>query len=483
MNPYDDNEDQEIEELAEKFKQSVESGEPMYFDSLDLQDIISLFLENNDLESCKQALDQALTTYPDEAYFWMLRSKYYAVQFRFEEAERDLQYAEEHFEAIPELYLQKVLLAHASNKKINALELLQRALEMDEAIPETHLLLTIEYVNCNQIADAVQHASRAIELDPTAAEDLKILVMDFSNRDSEEFQRIIDFFAAMAEEMPLNSHMWCGLGMSYLNNGDFEHAIEAFQFQSSVDTDDPFAYVNLGECYFGIKEYAAAAENFKMANEKCDFFKFNIQIGRCYAKMERFDEALQYFSKADEQDPFYLLKYSEIVKVFKDLGQLDYARSFLRLHISECPNENRALEELLGLLNPESDWDEMIELCNKISSTYDDTFEFLNFVTVFSYTNNCPDLALNYCNEHLDDDSVTESIGYFLAALYFKKGWIQLGCQHLENAILIEKSNCIPNFLHIDPHLREIPEVAEILHRNNLHWFEAQLPDFEEEDV
>lgn len=59
MNPYDDNEDQEIEELAEKFKQSVESGEPMYFDSLDLQDIISLFLENNDLESCKQALDQA----------------------------------------------------------------------------------------------------------------------------------------------------------------------------------------------------------------------------------------------------------------------------------------------------------------------------------------------------------------------------------------------------------------------------------------
>ncbi|MCQ2284059.1 MAG: tetratricopeptide repeat protein [Bacteroidales bacterium] len=481
MNPYDDNEDQEIEELAEKFRLAVDSGDPLFFDSMDLQDIIAYYLENNDLEFCKKALTYAMETYPQEPYFRLLHSKYLAIQMKFSEAEHELDFVEEHFEPMPELYIERVLLAHACHKEINGLELLQKSLELDEAIPETHLLITIEYVNRHKIADAVAHATRAIQLDAAIAEDLKILIMDFGNAFQKENNQTIEFFTAMSEEMPLCSHMWCGLGLAHLNVSNFDQAIEAFQFQTSVDPDDPFAFVNLGESYFGKEDYAAAAENFKIANSKCDYFQFNIQIGRCYAMLKQYDDALQYFIKANDMDPFFLMKYTEIVKVFRDLGQLDDARTYLRMHIQDCPNETRAIEELLNLLNPETDAAEITLLLRKIELNTEDPYDFLSFSTYFCYNNDCPDLGLKICQEHLDDEEVCENIGYFLSALYFKKGLHPQGCEHLENALLICKENFVTDFIRIDYQLKDIPEVANLLDQygcNGDHPYKEDYKDF-----
>lgn len=465
MNPYDENEDQEIEELASRFRQAVEHGESVYFDSTDLQDIISVFLENGELELCKTALKQAITNFPQEPYFHLLYAKYYALQFRFTDAERELDFVEQNFDPIPELYLEKVLLARASNKHIDTENLLLKSLKMDEAIPETHLLLTIEYVHQKRIADAVQHAKRAIQLDSTIAEDLKVLILDFTFASSKEDNPVINFFKTMTEEMPLCSQMWGGLGLAYTNINQFEKAIDAFQFQTSVDSDDPFAYVNLGEAYFASADYASAAENFLTANEKCDHFSFNIQIGRCYTMLKLYNDALQYFIKSNDNDPFYQMKYTEIVKVFRILDQLDDARTYLRMHIQDCPNDFNALEELLNLLDAEKDHDEMNVLFHKIEAICNSELEFLDFVTTFCYNNDCPDLGLSFCKQHLDSESVTDSIGYFMAALYLKKGLIQQGCDHLENALLICKNRFIPNFIRIDYKLSEIPQVAKLLDR------------------
>lgn len=462
MNPYDDSEDQEIEELAEDFQRSVINGQHKFFDSLDLQDIISYYLEH-DLKLSKIAIDQGMSTFPQEPYFHLLNAKYYALRFDFNTAENILANVAKNFEPFPELYLEQVLLAHACNKKINAEELLLKSLALDDSIPETHLLLSIEYVNEHRIQEAVEQALRAIKLDGTIAEDLKTLVLDFSLAKEDKFECLIEFFTAMTDELPLSSNMWCGLGLANLNAEKYEQAIEAFQFQTSIDEKDPFAYVNLGEAYFALSDYESAAENFKNANEKCDQFQFNVQIGRCLVKMGRHDEALQYFINATELDPFYLMRYTEIVKTFKDLGKIDEARAFLRLHISECPNDDKALEELLGLLDPEKDSDEMLELCDKIRDSYDNTFDFLDFITRFSYINDYPDFGLHFCNQYFDDETVTDSIGYFVAALYLKKGLIAEGVQHLENAILISKERFLFDFISIDPKLGEIHEVADLL--------------------
>lgn len=462
MNPYDDSEDQEIEELAEDFHRSVINGQQKFFDSLDLQDIISYYLEH-DLKISKIAIDQGMSTFPQEPYFHLLNAKYYALRFDFNTAENILDNVSKNFEPFPELYLEQVLLAHACNKKINAEELLIKSLDLDDTIPETHLLLSIEYVNNHRIPEAVEHALRAIKLDGTIAEDLKTLVLDFSLTKEDKYENLIEFFTAMTDELPLSSNMWCGLGLANLNAEKFEQAIEAFQFQTSIDEKDPFAYVNLGEAYFALNDYESAAENFKTANEKCDQFQFNVQIGRCLVKMGRHDEALQYFINANELDPFFLMKYTEIVKTFKDLGKIDEARTFLRLHVSECPNEDKALEELLGLLDPEKDMDEMLEICDKLRDSYEEVIDFLDFITRFCYINDYPDFGLYFINQYFDDDFVTESIGYFAAALYLKKGLIAEGVQHLENALLISKDRFFYDFMSIDPALSEIPEVANLL--------------------
>lgn len=77
--------------------------------------------------------------------------------------------------------------------------------------------------------------------------------------------------------------------------------------------------------------------------------------------------------------------------------------------------------------------------------------------------NDYPDFGLYFINQYFDDDFVTESIGYFAAALYLKKGLIAEGVQHLENALLISKDRFFYDFMSIDPALSEIPEVANLL--------------------
>ena len=208
--------------------------------------------------------------------------------------------------------------------------------------------------------------------------------------------------------------------------------------QLSVDDNDVFAYVNIAESYYGMEDYEHAIEYFELANKSSDVLQFNVQLGRCYFKLKDYDKAMRYFMTARDEDPVYATYVTpDIVKVFKIQGRFDEARAFLRDHLQKVPQDFIAIEELIDVLNPDHDDEEIKELCYTAINLMDNNlYPFFDFIVQYCCYNNYPDLGIELCENYLDDPSLAQSIHYFLAMLLIRKGQIEQGCEHLELALL-----------------------------------------------
>lgn len=464
MNPYDDNEDNDIEELAEQFKQAESCGTPLFFDEDDYQDVIGLLLESGEMEYAQKAIQRAISEFPEEPYFRIQYAKYYALMMNYKEAQRELNYLEANFTPIPEFYIEKVLISHAFNQKVNGIELLNKALDLDENIPEAHLLLTHEYLSDNDIEKAVHHAVRAIQLDVLAAEDLKIVTIDFQGFFAPSNGPLEEFYTRMTEELPMCGSLWSGLGLVYMNRHEFDRAIEAFQFQLSLDEDDSLSYVNLAEAYLASGDYENALGNFKIAQDKSEILRFDVQLGRCYFYMGDYDQAMCHFLQAKQDDPLYAFVISDIVRVFKAQGKYDEARAYLRDQLNKDPHNIDAIEELIDLLNPQKHVEEIKDLCFAALHTENcSKYSFLNYFVFYCCHTDGADLGIEICSEYEYDPDLCTNVSYFLAALYLKKGQIQKGCEYLEIALQADPNLCFSDFEEMDPELKTIPEVAELL--------------------
>ena len=453
MDQFDDMDNLEMEELAQRFKSAVDHGQTFYFENTDIQDVIGYFLETGDLKYCEKAITYAMQTYPQDPYIRLLRSKYFSLQQKFVDAERELDYVEGHFAPIPELYIEKVILAHLCNRDVNAIELLKKSLALNEDIPETHLLLMHEYLLRDNRKKAVDHAIRAIQLDQYAADDIKNIFVDFAELQDPK------------EELPLFGSLWSGLGLAYIGTGDYASAIDAFQLQLSVNPDESLAYVNIAESYFGMRDYERAIEYFNLANEHCQMLQFSIQIGRCYFQLRDYDKAMRYFLQAKNEDPIYATYVlPDIVNVFKVQGRLDEARAYVREHLRRVPDDFIAMEELIGLLDPVRDAEEMKELCYTAITAMDyEIVHFFDFIIPFCYFNDCPDLGIELCQNYFEDPSLKGCVLYYLSLMFIKKDDWERACQYLEDAILQDAEKIGVCFLDIDSKLRTFPEVERLI--------------------
>jgi tetratricopeptide (TPR) repeat protein len=464
MSVYDDREDDEIEELAEQFMRDVDEGRSTFMNGDDYEDVINYLLDMREMEYAEAAIKAAIKAYPSDAYFHLLHAKYHSLMMNFAEAQKKLEYVERNFEPLPELFVEKVLVCHALNQPIDAIGALNKALSMDERLPEAHLLLSQEYLIDRNLDKAVEHAVRAIQLDDLSADDLSMMTMDFLPFLLPNKQLITDFFSRLTEEFPMYATLWGGLGLAYMNNNDYDRAIEAFQFQLSLDEENAIAYVNLGDAQFASGDYHSAVRNYTVAMEKSDIPHLPLQIGRCYFQLGDYDAAMASFLQMQDQGLVYDFATVDIVKTFKAQGKFDEARAFLRNLIKENPQNMDALEELIYLLDPAKDADEIRDICFMGMHNEDyPKYAFLHSFVVYCCESGAYDLGIEVCAEYEDDPDLTSMVHYSTAAFYLKKGHIQHACEYLEDALMAAPTDCYADFEELDPSFADVPEVARLL--------------------
>lgn len=488
MGNYSENREQKrVERLVKLFIDSTEKGLSRDFNESDMQDIILYFMAVDDEKYCKLAIEHGISTFPDDYFFRILRAKYFILNDRLEDAERELQYVETHFPPSPELYLEKVMLAQqAGDSQVHILNLLQKSLALDDTFPETHLMCASEYLIDDKLSLAVRHAKKALQLDPTLDEDLKFLVGGL-NALQPNMTTVINFFLQLIKYFPMSGHLWEGLGSFYELDDQYINAIEAYQYQATLQPENFIIFYQIGKCYMELEDFESALKNFERAREKTHDMTYNAIIGHCYFKMKEYDTALPYLLKTNMEFPDHYIAIQDAIQIFKEKGNLADARKILldnlynplpdidifkkSLTLSDPEMNLKEMwaicQEFLMLLDPKTDLKAMCTLCHEIIDIYQDPDLIFHFLIPFCCKNEYYELGLTICKEYVDDPQLYHSIGYYLAALNILNGQIKTGCDYLKNAILISPENCLHDFVYMDTRLRDFPQVAAIIEAND----------------
>ena len=454
-------EEKETKELVERFKSMIDSGTSVYFDSEELEIIIDELMRQMDVTMASEAIEYAIRLYPSDSFFRILRAKKMMLQMEFDKAEKELDSIETSFPPTPELYMEKVMLARMTGRNTNTFKLLKKALQLDEEDPEVHFLLAYEYLKSKDVTKALKHAIFALREDEVFDEQL--FGFSYLLEENKQYEDGIAFYEKLTEEFPLFPGCWFGLGLSYSWNKEYDKAIDAYQYVLSIDEKTSTAHYNMANCYFELNNYDQALSHYQQAYE-LDQEDFNSLtcIGDCYANQEKHEEALTYYRKALSLNPTQGDALLGLASVLKDLGHVGDARAAIESAFAHNPQSFMLLFEVLSYYDGEQQMDKLQEFFTTTLNQVENKEDFYRYFVQFCCENELYDYAIEVLEKHQTDDTITYTVAYYLAALYFLNQNISKGCEYLSNALLIDYEG-YKNFLAIDPILETFSEVNELI--------------------
>lgn len=489
MHTEDEEKDLEFEALLEKFSEAAGNGfEGFYMDSEDLFDIVSYFIDEFDIDRAEEGFEAAFKLFPNDPFFKLLHSKLLVTEGLYTEAEKELRSLEKLHPDMPEIYVEKVLMAQLTHQKVDAFKLLNKAISLKYELPEAHSLLALEFLHKSDIDQAFSHIQTAVSQDKFTLMNLDMFI--FASFTSFKSDDLIDLLTRLSDEYPLHEEVWRLLGMTYFCLGKNQEALNAFQFQYSLNPDNLHILFNMADCYYRMRDYENALKQY-IEFKKAGQYPVDVMIGRCHYMLMEYDKALQDFIQADPADPLYLFRFEGIIKVCREMDNLPMARNILRdlwKKETETPVILSLAPRLLSLLHPIKDQDEILDIFDRLFYLDQSEYEFFRLVlqlTYFHNTNEAIDLSILIV-KHFQDYVINDTfVQYCLGILYMEKGWEDKGTFHLEKAFSAMNQDEFEDFFYMTGNPFYMPQVCDLAERYSLQ-IPAEIADvidlFEEDD-
>lgn len=140
-------------------------------------------------------------------------------------------------------------------------------------------------------------------------------------------------------------------GVSLLQEGKYEKAVEMFQKDVSKERNLDEAYRGLGIAYFELKDYEAAVEAFEFAlkhetKETAVLYSF---LGASYLETEAYEKALDTYERALASKDLTGELEQEIqfnlIAVYENMGNWDAAKKQMKMYVDKYPDDSRVEKE------------------------------------------------------------------------------------------------------------------------------------------
>ena len=479
----------EFDALLEKFSEAAENDfEGFYMDSEDLFDIISYFVDEFYIDQAEEGFKAAFKLFPDNPFFMLLHSKLLVMKGLHLEAEKELNSIEKRYPDLPEVYVEKVLMAQLTHKDVDAVRLLNKAISLKYELPEAHALLAMEFLQNSDVDRAFSHILTAESQDKYTLVNLEMLI--FASFTSFKSKDLLSFLTRLSDEYPMHEEVWRLLGMTYFTLGQNQDALNAFQFQYSLNPDNLHILFNMADCYYRMNDFEHALkqyQEFKRAN----LYPVDVMIGRCHYRMNEYDQALQDFINADPTDPLYIFRFEGIIKVCRAMDNLPMARNILRdlwKKESETPVLLALAPRLLSLLHPVKDQQEIFDIFERLFYMDQSEYEFFRLVLQLTYHHGTQEAIhssidlVNYFQDSVINDTF---IQYCQGVFFMELGWYDKGTFHLEKAFSAMNQDEFEDFFYMSGNPFLLPQVCELAERYSLQIpgnLEDVIDLFEEED-
>lgn len=291
----------DISRLLQRFLVAKEEGKEPYFDADEIDELLNSFEESDDYTYYDEVLALGLNLHPASTALQIRKCKQFVYNNDYEEA----------------LALMDNI-AETDNEELNMLRLecyatmsqYAKVIELTEELIQAgcdYLEDIFEYVapifsDFEMIKEARDYIDRGLVLFP----DNQVLKNElcYILETEGDILKAIEVCNELIDKNPYSNEYWLTLGRLYSMIGDFDKAIEAFDFALTCDDSDVELKILKAYCLYMNESFEKALEVYtEISSDEETLPRIKPLMAECYIKLENYEKAYELLS-----DRIYALK-------------------------------------------------------------------------------------------------------------------------------------------------------------------------------
>lgn len=342
--------DQESKKFLQEYEAAKKENRTIYMDGDQIARIAEQYTFDDKIKEAQEVIDYGLQLHPESTDILIQQAYLYLDTQNLQQAIETANSITDSFEIDVKILKAEIALNQGRLQEAN--ELLSTIEETDFETISSIVYLYIEMGYATELQPWLEKLQKPSDND----EDFMILWADYYFATS-QIEKAIEAFNKLIDLDSFNPAYWMGLGKTYLENENFDKAIEACDFAIAADENFGEAYSCRANCYLNIDNVKAAVRDIektvelKVLNKKYGF----MLIGVLCVENKEWEIANQYFNKlldylieAQDTDPKELIDaYESLAMCTLNMNDLKSAQLWCN-KIKEIDPENKEIYLIEG---------------------------------------------------------------------------------------------------------------------------------------
>ncbi len=302
---YNSDQDHSLILLVNEFETMSQEGNVSFLEEQDFLKLINYYEKEFLFEKAIEVADHALVQYGFSADFHIKKAQLFLATRNSEQAMSILDKAQIFAPAELDIHLLRAKILSSLGQYSDALALIGTMKE--KANPEdlsSIFLSEAQVFECLKEYDKMfESLKESLNCDANNEEALERVWV--CTELTKKYQESIDFHTTIIDENPYSYLAWYNLGHAYSCMGEYERAVEAYEYSFIINEDFELGYRECADLCFQTCEYHKALgfylEALDMFGPDSDLLA---NIGECYMQQRKYGMAQDYFNKASKLDPY-----------------------------------------------------------------------------------------------------------------------------------------------------------------------------------
>ncbi len=404
-------------ENVERFEEMLSKNETWYYDAEEIVDIITFYIDTNDVKNAQKALNHAFSIHPENLDIQVKKVEILIAKRKLTQAQQLITQLNSVIPSNTDLLIAQAKIFSIKKNHSKAIIFYKKALENDDEVEFLLSSIGNELLNMNHNRKALTYFKRALEINLDDEYAFYSIIHCFNQLN--DVTHCIEFLLNYIDLRPYSDYAWYNLGLEYKKQHNFSEAIRAFDFAILINEKFLSAYWKKAVVLEKISHYEEAIKVYKQSLQYDDTPSFtHLKIGKCYKNIALPLKALASFYNAIYDDPQMDKAWAEASYVYAEMENLDEAIYYLKRAIELNPEniyyikkyitfsiENQSIDEALSY------YDRLIKLEPDNEHNVLGKAELLLFTKAYTQ-------VIDFLEDYRKENTHPEAL-YYLSFCYF----------------------------------------------------------------
>ncbi len=464
----EDEDDDITKEAVNRFEEMLENQRPTYFDSEEFEMIIDFYMQHDDLQRSREAVNLAIAQHPDDINLKIKNARQFLVENNPLKALELLEQTEINLDE-PDYFLTLGSCYAALGKPQKAIDTYTKALSYfdEDEKSELYHAIAFEYQHLFKYPKAIEYYKRSLESETDEAM-FNSTITELANCYllSESMDEAICYFNERIERNPYEVESWNAMGDLYRRTEQLEEAITMYEYVLAIDPTHLWANMHLANIYYDLNRFQEAIDSLNEAlAHDLETSMIHASLGDCYYRQEHYIDAKSEYLKALEINDHLTEAWSGLGYVYSDTGDSKKAIKYFEKAYALEPFNDDHLYNLAAEYRKAGDNEKALTYLMEIEKRQPSDPDLYFFLGDLLADMGRSDEGICYLHLGLERTENDPTLRYLLAYLHLERNERELALQNLEEALETAPSY-YKDFIEYNPEMisNDI-EVMEMIHK------------------